>query len=259
MFPRLPGIPFPLFLISGLLGATADIEVPSNAKALTPRHETSIPYPNGGMYLRRGIHGAFSGGRHKNQGEAQGLYQWQGEMGYFYTPWLSGGIGFKMNAGEPSDSVQKVKNRFFIMGRFHYKPLSRISGYFGTQVGVDDLNVSLSPVADSGNFREPLRETNAGMDFELGLGWKLTRHFGLTFAQRLELSLVGEESQNPESAVNFRSLPGVALDLLPFFPTLGETVKALHVFTELQFGKLIRASDSRSRDFAWIGGVSLAF
>jgi hypothetical protein len=245
-------------ILAGLTGATAGTDsLPAVEKIAPLRYQSAIPYPNGALYLRRCIHGAFSGGRYRNYGEDQSLYQWQGEMGYFYTPWLSGGFGFKMNAGEPSDSTQKVKNRFFIIGRAHHS-WKQAAGYFGAQIGLDDLNVSLTPLADSGNFREPLRETNAGLDLEFGLGWKFSRYVGATLGQRLELSLVGEE-QNPESAVNFRGMPGLALDMLPLFPGLRETVKAFHVFSELQVGRLIRENVSRRQDFAWVIGASLAF
>jgi|GEM_PF-7122895 len=51
----------------------------------------SIPYPNGAIYVNRGITGSFLGGKHQNLGEAQSLFQWQGELGYCYSPSFSGG------------------------------------------------------------------------------------------------------------------------------------------------------------------------
>ncbi len=216
----------------------------------------SIPYPNGAIYLEYGITGAFSGGWYRNYGETQGLYQWQGEMGYFYRPWFEGGIGFKMNAGEPSDSSQKVRNRFFLIGRFH-KAWTRLGGYAGLQLGVDNLNVSLSSL-DSGNFRKPFQETNAGLGVEFGLAWKFSRYAGITLGHRFEFSFVGEKDSSG-NAVNFRIFPGLAFDLLPLLPSLRENVKAFYFFGELQFGRLILENVSNRRDMAWISGISLAF
>ncbi len=219
----------------------------------------SIPYPNGSMYLEHGIEGSFSGGWYHNYGDTLGLYQWQGAVEYYYTPWFSGGVGFKMNAGEPSDSTQTVLNRFFLIGRVH-KAWNQAAVYTGAQFGFDNLNISLQSPSDSvGFFRAPLVETNASFAWEWGLGWKFSRFAGATLGQRIELSLVGQNIDNVEGSVNMRTLPGVAVDLLALFPPLRETVKAFYLFNEYQFGRLFLESGSHTRDFAWILGSNLAF
>ena len=220
--------------------------------------ETSIAMPGGSMYMSRGIYASLAGGQNNNSGESQSLFQWQGEVSYYYTHWFSGGAGFKMLAGQPSDSSQVIQNRFFVLNRFH-KSWSRASAYLGVQIGMDDLNVSLSPL-DTGNFRQPLRELNAGMGIELGGGWKFSRFVGATFAERFEASFVGEATDNPEAgSASFRTLPGIALDILALAPPLKKNVKAFYAFTEFQFGELLLENQSRKRDFSWITGFSVAF
>src|SRR6187402_1689256 len=83
--------------------------VPARSRSV----EISIPYPNAGMYLYRGIYGSFAGGGFfaedsTQQGWEDALFQWQGEFSYFYTPWFSSGFGFKINAGE-TEAGQVVK------------------------------------------------------------------------------------------------------------------------------------------------------
>jgi hypothetical protein len=225
--------------------------------------EVSIPYPNAGIYLYRGIYGSFAGGRSRDADTAatkewqEPLFQWQGEVGYFYTDWFSGGIGFRINAGAPTDSQQIVKNRYFLITRVH-KAWSRAAGYAGVTFGVDDVNFSLSP-SDTGTLAEPFKQTNASLGFELGGGWKFSRHLGATLGQHIDVSLVRQSADNPHRAINFTTQPGVALDLVRVHPTLGTNVKALYLLTELQFGRTFSEVGDWRRQFAWITGLSVAF
>ncbi len=240
-----------LGLFSGSL-ADSDSATLTHQESLA-RVENAIAYPSGGLAIKRGLIGTFAGGNHKNAGDLRSLYQWQGELGYYYRPWFSAGSGFKMVAGEPSDSSQLVKSRFFISSRFH-KSLGHASGYLGAQLGLDDLNISLVDT-----LRNTLSNTNAGGKLEFGLGWKIWKSVGITFGHQFEFSFVGEDTSNIENAVNFRTLPGLALDMLPIFPSLNESVKAFQIFTELQFGQLIKAKKSRRQDFVWMLGISAGF
>src|SRR5690606_1930552 len=127
--------------------------------ALRPpeRVSVSIPYPNAGVYLHRGIYGSVAGGRWASQMPDSAssrtiwqdpLYHWQGELGYFYTHWFSGGVGFRINAGSPGDELQTVKTRYFVMLRLH-KSWPRSAAYLGARVGVDDVNFTLLPKDDT--------------------------------------------------------------------------------------------------------------
>lgn len=227
------------------------------------RVEVSVPYPNAGMYLYRGIYGSFAGGGSREADTASAgewrdaLFQWQGEVGYFYTSWFSGGVGFRINAGAPSDSQQVVKNRYFLLTRLH-KAWPKAAVYAGMNLGVDDVNFSLSSV-DTGTLAEPFRETNAGLGFEAGGGWKFSRHVSATLGQRMDVSLVRQSADNPHRALNFMTQPGLALDLLRVSPALGSNVKALYLLGELQVGHTLSEQGSWRRQFAWITGLSVAF
>jgi hypothetical protein len=227
------------------------------------RVEISVPYPNAGMYLYRGIYGSFAGGRSREADtsaakEWQGpLFQWQGEVGYFYTPWFSAGVGFRINAGSPSDSNLTVENRYFLTTRAH-KAWPRIAGYVGMRFGVDDVNFSLRS-EDTLDLGEPFRETNAAMGLEAGLGWKFSRYAGFTLGQRMDVSLVRQSADNPHRALNFMTQPGIAVDMVRVNPALGDHVKALYLLTEFQFGQSLPERGDWTRQFAWITGLSLAF
>ncbi len=230
------------------------------------RVEVSIPYPNAGMYLYRGIYGSFAGGRSRStdidpaskaQAWQDPLYQWQGEVGYFYTDRISGGFGFRINAGEPSGDRQDVENRYFLLARIH-KAWPNAAAFAGMRLGVDAVNFSIR-TADTLDLREPLDETRAGLGLSAGGGWKFSRYAGATLGQRLDFLLVPQGIDNPNRAVNFLTQPGIAIDILRIRPEMGENVKALYLLTELQFGQLLTTRGDWAQQFAWITGISMAF
>lgn len=225
------------------------------------REVRSIPYASGGMYVEKGITGAFSGGKYQNLGEDQSLFQWQGELGYFYTPWFSAGLAFKINAGEPSFEQQKVFNRYYANGRFH-KAFRKASLYAGLQIGVDDLNVlSGAPDRDSigTQFQKSIDDIQAGLGIELGAGWKFSRWAGLTLGTVGEYSLVSDENSFYGNDLNLRVVPGIAIDVLAFTDTLRELVPALYVNMEFQGGFLLLQRGQKNNDRAYMLGMALAF
>jgi hypothetical protein len=219
--------------------------------------EVSIPYPNAAMYLYRGIYGSFAGGRSRNYEEEDALFQWQGEAGYYYTEWFSGGVGFRIIAGPASDVEQRVDNRYFLLTRFHMA-WPRAAGYLGLRIGVDDVNFSLKP-SDSLDLEERLSETNAGIGMAVGGGWKFSRLVGATMGQRMDVSLVRQNSSMPYRALNFITQPGLALDVLRLNPSLGKNVKGFYLLTELQFGQSLPERGKMTQQFSWITGLSMAF
>lgn len=225
------------------------------------REVRSVPYPSGALYLRKGITGAFLGGKYRNLGEDKSLYQWQGEVGYFYTPWFSAGLAFKINAGEPSETEQKVLNRYYANVRFH-KAWTRASIYAGPQIGVDNLNILSGPPPEDTLdkvIRDPINNTNMGLGIEAGLGWKVSRWGGVTLGTITEYSLVDDEKSIFGNDLNLRLVPGVAVDVLAFTDTLRELVPALYVTLEAHLGFLVLQHDRRNTDRAFLMGVGLAF
>jgi hypothetical protein len=223
--------------------------------------EISIPYPNAGMYLYRGIYASFTGGGFYAQDSIgtswnDALFQWQGEVTYFYTDWFSAGFGFKINAGE-TETGQVVQNRYFLLGRFH-KAWPKAAVFAGMNLGVDDVSVSLNSQDTSLPLTEPLAETNAAIGLEMGGGWKFSKYVGATLGQHVDVSLV-KQSQSDRRAITFHTQPGLALDLLRVAPSLRESVKGLYFLTEVQLGWLWLANGETRQDFAWITGLSMAF
>jgi hypothetical protein len=260
-------------LLAGILGTSAAwAQAPrGTARKAEPQPvrtqwvEISIPYPNAGMYLYRGIYGSFAGGSSwsTSADSARGeywrdpLFQWQGEVAYFYTHWFSGGFGFRINAGEPSDSAQQVFNRYFLMTRFH-RAWPKAAAYAGLSLGVDDVSISLTSL-DTLNFKKPLQETNAALGVEAGAGWKFSKYVGATLGQRMDVSLVRQDENHARNTLAFRTQPGFAVDMCKVAPSLRENVKALYLLVELQFGQVLQENGDSRSEFAWITGLSLAF
>ncbi|MDQ3000252.1 MAG: hypothetical protein M3Y08_03155 [Fibrobacterota bacterium] len=231
-------------------------------------HEVrSIPYPNGALYVSQGLNGAFMGGKHRNRGESQSLFQWQGELGYFYTPHLSGGVGFRITAGEPSKEAQKIFNRYFINLRFH-QAWDKIALYVGPQLGVGNLNILTDSTSDStktaiGNvpFGEKIKITNTKptLSLDCGGGWKFSRYLGATLGGNLEYSLVDEEGVGTTNALNLHINPGLSLDILSFTDTMQELVPAFYLNVEFKFGFLIFERSGHRQDQTAVMGIGLAF
>jgi hypothetical protein len=231
--------------------------VPAKALPAPDRVEVSIPYPNAGMYMYRGIYASFAGGQSRNDAESDPLFQWQGEAGYYYTPWFSGGVGFRINAGSPSDESQRVDNRYFLLTSFH-KAWPRAAGYAGLRIGVDDVTFSLKS-NDTLDLSDRLSEQHVGVGVGLGAGWKFSRLWGATLGQRLDASLVRQNAANPYRALNLMTQPGIALDLLRLNPQLENNVKAFYLLSEVQVGQSLSENGDWSQSFAWILGMSIAF
>jgi hypothetical protein len=219
-------------------------------------HEVrSTPYPGGSLYLSRGIAGAFMGGKTR-QGTQSYLFQWQGEVAYFYTPWFSAGAGFLITAGEPSSKSSEVRNRYFIHMRFH-KIWNKLALYAGPKVGMDNLNV-LSE-SDTSFIRDRIKNTQPSLGIDLGGGWKFSRWVGLTFGVANSYSFVGQKGSFLENELNVHLLPGLAIDLLAFTDTMRELVPAMYLSAEFQSGFLLFEKGARRNDQAGILGISLAF
>jgi hypothetical protein len=235
----------------------ADLESDLNDPLPSSRTIHSIAYPNGSLYMSRGITGAFLGGKHRNLGEDQSLYQWQGELMYYYQPYFSGGAGFKITAGEPSDTAQKIFNRYFLNVRFHHA-WDDVATYAGLQLGMGNLNILTGSPKDT-KIKTPIKNTKPTLGLDLGGGWKLSKYLGLTLGSNLEYSLVDEEGVGTTNALNLHINPGLALDLLTFTDTLRELVPALYVYVEYQGGFLIFERSGHRQDQAAVLGLGLAF
>jgi hypothetical protein len=229
------------------------------------RKTPSIPYPSGHLYLDHGLVGVFAGGKVLDVNETKSLFQWQGEFSYFYHPWLSGGVGFRIKAGEPSDSIQKIENRFFFLLRTHYA-WKKVAVFIGPQLGVDDLNFrrladTLSSAQRNASDSLTPNNTGAGLGMELGLGWKPLPWFGFTLGHRFEYALANltSTSKAASRSFNFRDAAGISVDVLPFVPRLRESVHALYVFAEYQSGFLLVLDERRRIENGWAAGGSIAF
>lgn len=216
----------------------------------------SVPYPNGAMYLDHGIAGTFMGGKRGVRGE-NNLFQWQGELSYYYTPWFSGGLSFRIIAGEPTDDKQTIFNRYFAHARFH-KAWKKVALYAGPQIGVGNINILTDSIGKRKVF-EPLKNTKPTLGLDFGGGWKFSRYFGFTLGANAEYSLVDEVGVGTTNAINLHISPGVSLDVIALTDSLRNLVPAFFVYAEYQSGFLISSETGQRQDQAYVLGVGLAF
>jgi hypothetical protein len=216
----------------------------------------SVPYPNGAMYLARGITGTFMGGKRGLSNESY-LFQWQGELSYFYTPWFSGGLAFRIIAGEPNSNQQKIINRYFAQARFHHA-WEKVALFVGPQIGLGNINISIDSIAKHKGL-DPIKETKPTLALDFGGGWRFSRYVGLTAGSNLEYSLVDEDRPGVNNTFNMHFSPGLSLDVLSLAESLRSLVPAFYVHAESQMGFLLTEGAQDRRDMAYIMGVGLAF
>lgn len=216
----------------------------------------SIPYPNGGLYVEQGIAGAFMFGKRGVVGE-NNLFQWQGELSYFYTPNFSGGLSFRIIAGEPTNTKQTIFNRYFAHARFH-KAWEKVAIFVGPQIGVGNINILTDSIGKK-KALDPLRNTKPTVALDVGGGWKASRYFGATVGANAEYSLVDEVGVGTTNALSLHVSPGISLDLLALTDSLSQLVPAFYVYVEYQSGFLISQKSGQRQDQAYVMGVGLAF
>lgn len=217
----------------------------------------SVAYPHGAMYLTSGITGAFMGGKRGLTEDRNFLFQWQGELSYYYTSWVSGGLAFRIIAGEPNSAQQKILNRYFAQVRFH-KAWKRLAVYAGPQIGVNNINILTDSLRKQSGLGA-IKNTKPTLALDLGGGWKFSRYLGLTLGSNLEYSMGDEDNDGVSNSLNMRVAPGVALDVLSLTPSLRELVPAMYVYAESQMGFLLSDASGSRREVAYVMGVGLAF
>jgi hypothetical protein len=220
----------------------------------------SVPYPNGAIYLSRGITGTFMGGKRILSEETQYSFQWQGELSYFYSAALSGGLGFRIVAGEPNTDKQKIVNRYFIHLRYHLA-WEKVALYAGPQIGLGNFNVKLdSLTAFKGlDSLKALEETKPTVALDFGGGWKFSRQFGMTLGSNLEYSMVDEDRPGVNNSLNMHVFPGLSWDILSLAGSLRALVPAFYVHAESQIGFLLSEATGPKSDIAYMLGLGLAF
>ena len=217
----------------------------------------SVPYPNGAMYISRGITGTFMGGKRGLNDEVNFLFQWQGELSYYYTPNFSGGLSFRIIAGEPNSQKQKIFNRYFAHARFH-KAWEKTALYVGPQIGVGNINI-LTDSLEHQKALDPIKNTKPTLGLDFGGGWKFSHMIGFTCGSNMEYSLVDEEGVGTTNALNLHVSPGLALDVLSLTDDLRDLVPAFYINAEFQSGFLISQKSGQRADVAYVLGVGLAF
>lgn len=217
----------------------------------------SMPYPNGAIYLGRGITGTFMGGRRRLIEERDYSFQWQGELSYYYSPGLSGGVGFRIIAGEPNTDKQKIVNRYFAHLRYHVA-WETVALYAGPQVGVGNINVKLDSLAGPNRLKS-FEETKPTLALDFGGGWKFSRPFGVTLGSNLEYSMVDEDRDGLNSSMNLHLYPGLSWDILSLAGSLRALVPAFYLHVESQIGYLLSEATGPKSDIAYMGGLGLAF
>lgn len=243
-------VPVLLFLflpsLSRSAGGEAVLEPTPLPKAQRPAAKAdplpSIPYPHRSLYVPKGILGGIGFGKYQDIRDDQSQFQWQGEVTFFYLPWLSAGAGGRIIAGEPTSTSQNVANRYFILTRAHLRR-GPLAVYAGPQIGFENLNLNLSLSgngngADSTDSLANISHTNLSLALDAGLGLRLPFGFSFTGGGMLEF--------NNDGNLEGRIYPGIAFDILTLATGMKGLVPGIYLCLEYQLGvAILSGKDNR--------------
>ncbi len=249
-----------LLCISSGLGKGSDAVRPPEPSKDVPKLMRSVPYPNSNIYLGRGLATGIMIGKNWRESDKYGLWQWSGDIAFYYGPHFSGGANGLINAGQPRDSFDIVENKYFLFIKLHQAWL-RHALYAGFHLGIDN-QISVDHNEKQEDFSPSLR-------IDAGWGWKFSRMLGLTLGSENRYSFKFEDQGagiwrggiGARHAWQSQVKPGLSVDILYFFPHLRESVGAFYMSSQLELGFWHQDDflNRKDQSLAFMLGSSLGF
>ena len=158
-------------------------------------HVFDIPLPKQSAYTGKGFTVGIGMGVFDPSAECDCMGVWQGQLEYFYAPWLSGGVEVRFFGGEMDSETSLLYRRYRVFGKFHLA-FSRFSIYLSPLVGMESTDISEirrqwenrsnaneTLVEDStesitNNCRKMFSLDGFSAGLEMGMGYAFSRYLG---------------------------------------------------------------------------------
>ena len=101
--------------VAGVPAADSTSAGPLPAKETT----SDIPLPKQSAYTGRGFTVGIGVGAFDPSEECDCMGVWQGQVDYFYTPWLSAGAEVRFFGGDMDSENSLLYSRYRLFGKFH--------------------------------------------------------------------------------------------------------------------------------------------
>ena len=205
----------------------------------------NIPLPRQSAYLAKGISVGVAGGIFRPSEDCDCLGVWQGQLEYYYSKWVSGGIDVRFFGGDLDSDVMVLYQRYRmnVRGHFQYKSfdvfLSSVLGLETTDLQEfrDEWDnredewwkpgMDLDSVVHQKDCEKLFKLDGFSGGVELGVGWKFTRLFGVTGDFLYEYNFSG--------AHLLTLSPGFAFSLKDVWPWANRTLASMWISVEATF------------------------
>ena len=224
----------------------------------------SIPLPHLSSYMGEGISVGFGAGIFNPTDECDCLGVWEGQLEYFYTEGISGGLEIKFFGGDLDKDAMLMYQRYRINAKFHLTR-SKLDLYLSPVFGLESMSVeefrnewhnrdesrwlgsaSSDSVFDEKDCEKMFSLEGFTIGLEAGGGYRISRLFGFTGSIMFEYNF---------AAAQLLSLSnGFALDLREIWPWAGRMLASSWISFEIG---LQRYFDRNVTDWASAGYLGI--
>ena len=197
----------------------------------------NIPLPRQTAYTGKGFSLGLGAGLYSPTDDCDCVGIWQGQLEYFYSPTVSGGVDVRFLGGDLDTDVMVMYQRYRVNVRIH-KLWDKLDLYLEPVLGLENTSIEEfrdqvkahnSDIREDGWFKpdDAFPEDSSGkksaedcekmfsldgfsLGVGVGLGYLLTEYMGVTGSVLLEY--------NFSRAIQLTMTPGVALDLQRIWP-----------------------------------------
>jgi hypothetical protein len=212
-----------------LIGGGSGVAIADDAPKALARPSWSVSLGSRGLWTTQGILGSFSLGKFSRWDCPGSFYQGRAGMGYMYRPWLSGSAETRVSGGVDDAGNTFAYNRYGVTAR-EFRVRGDMVWYLSEALGFDQgtgIEWGTRNGQISGGSDECLeigKSQGFGVGFGGGLGWKMTRLWGI-FAN-------GQGEYTWDGGAVGELDAGTSLDLAGLWPSLQKQVQGLFVFAE---------------------------
>ena len=205
----------------------------------------NIPLPRQSAYLGKGISVGIAGGIFKPSDDCDCLGVWQGQLEYYYSKWVSGGLDVHFFGGDLDSDVMVLYQRYRmdVRGHFQYKSfdvfLAPVLGLETTDLQEfrDEWDnrpdewwkpgMDLDTVVHQKDCEKMFKLDGFSVGAELGTGWRFSRLFGVTGDVMYEYNFSG--------AHLLTLTPGFGFSLKDVWPWANRSLASLWISVEASF------------------------
>lgn len=205
----------------------------------------NIALPRQSVYQEKGLSVGVAGGLFYPSEKCDCLGIWQGQLEYYYSSWVSGGIDVRFFGGDLDSDVMILYQRYRMNTRFHlaFKTvdmfLSPVFGLESTDIQEfrDEWDnreeewwrpgIDLDSVVHHKDCEKMFMLDGFSVGAEFGAGWRFSKLFGITGDAMYEYNFSG--------AHLLTLTPGVAFSLRDVWPWAYRNLASTWISVELGF------------------------